>query len=231
MDKSNTLLGKLFIIPTPIGNLADITIRALETLKTVDYILAEDTRHTMKLLKHYGISTSLKSYHKFNEHKIKQHIINDLINGKHVGLVSDAGTPGISDPGYLIIRECILNNISIECLPGPTALIPAIVLSGFPSDKFVFEGFLPHKKGRKKLIEQIASNTMTTVLYESPHRILKTLTDLHELIGNDKSVCLCKELTKIHETVIRGTFSELINYVKQRTIKGEIVIIIGTNFK
>jgi|YNPMSStandDraft_1061717.scaffolds.fasta_scaffold01499_6 16S rRNA (cytidine1402-2'-O)-methyltransferase len=230
MNISKTSNGKLYVIPTPIGNLGDITIRALEIFKTVDYVLAEDTRQTIKILKHYNIKTTLKSYHQYNEHFIKQHIINELLNGKQIGLVSDAGTPGISDPGYLIIKECILNNIPVECLPGATAIIPAIVLSGFPSDRFIFEGFLPHKKGRKKRIEEISKNSVTTILYESPHRILKTLIELHSVIGDKKPICLCKEISKIHETIVRGTFTEVINYVKQRPIKGEIVLVIGHNF-
>ncbi len=230
MNTSNTFEGKLYIVPTPIGNLNDITIRALEILKTVDYILAEDTRQTIKLLKHYEIKTKYKSYHQFNEHKINQYIIKDLSDCKKIALVSDAGTPGISDPGYLIVKECIKNNITVECLPGATALIPAVVLSGFPCDRFLFEGFLPHKKGRKKRIEEIANNSITTILYESPHRVLKTLTELNAIIGNKKSVCLCKEISKIHETIVRGTFLKVINFVKQKPIKGEIVIVIGTYY-
>jgi 16S rRNA (cytidine1402-2'-O)-methyltransferase len=226
MNKTKTFEGRLFIVPTPIGNLKDITIRALEVLKTVDYILAEDTRNTIKLLKHYQIKKTLKSYHKFNEHNINENIISDLRSGKNIALVSDAGTPGISDPGYLIIKKCIEENINIECLPGPTALIPALVISGFPADRFIFEGFLPHKKGRKKRLEEISKYDITTILYESPHRLLKTLTELKQYIDN-KKICICRELTKVYETIIRGNIEEVINYFNNKPIKGEIVIVIS----
>jgi len=226
MNKTKTFEGKLFIVPTPIGNLKDITIRALEVLKTVDYILAEDTRNTIKVLKHYQIKKTLKSYHKFNEHNINENIISDLRSGKNIALVSDAGTPGISDPGYLIIKKCIEENINIECLPGPTALIPALVISGFPADRFIFEGFLPHKKGRKKRLEEISKYDITTILYESPHRLLKTLTELKQYIDN-KKICICRELTKVYETIIRGNIEEVINYFNNKPIKGEIVIVIS----
>jgi conserved hypothetical protein TIGR00096 len=218
MNKTKTFEGKLFIVPTPIGNLKDITIRALEVLKTVDYILAEDTRNTIKLLKHYQIKKTLKSYHKFNEHNTNENIIADLRLGKNIALVSDAGTPGISDPGYLIIKKCIEENINIECLPGPTALIPAIVISGFPADRFIFEGFLPHKKGRKKRLEEISKYDITTILYESPHRLLKTLTELKQYIDN-KKICICREITKVYETIIRGNIEEVINYFNNKPIK------------
>ncbi|MCX7862720.1 MAG: 16S rRNA (cytidine(1402)-2'-O)-methyltransferase [Bacteroidales bacterium] len=228
MNQSKTNLGHLIIIPTPIGNLQDITLRALDYLKRVDLIYAEDTRQTIKLLKYYNIQRPLKSYHQYNEHLIKQQIIERLKNGELIGLVSDAGTPAISDPGYLIVRECIRNNIEIECLPGPTALIPAIVLSGFPCDKFIFEGFLPHKKGRKSRIETIAKYDTTVILYESPHRILRTLKEFYEIMGNTKAVCVCREISKIHETIIRGSFEEVINVLERTQIKGEIVLIIGS---
>lgn len=226
--KNTSRLGKLIIVPTPIGNMEDITLRALRILKEADYILAEDTRQTSKLFQHYNIKTPLKSYHQYNEHFIKDRIISDLANGKNIALVSDAGTPGISDPGYLIIRECIYNAILIECLPGPTALIPALVDSGFPCERFIFEGFLPHKKGRKKRLQEIANYKVTCVLYESPFRLLKTLEELSLIIGNKKNVCVCKELSKIHETIVRGTFDEVLSYFKSTTVKGEIVIVIGT---
>lgn len=225
-NSTSKLSGKLFIVPTPIGNLEDITLRALRILKEVDFILAEDTRQTLKLLQHYQIHSPLTSYHQYNEHIIKSKIINELEQGKKIALVSDAGTPGISDPGYLIVHECIKNNIDIECLPGPTALIPAIVLSGFPCDRFIFEGFLPHKKGRKKRLQEIAQNKYTTILYESPSRLIKTLEELRSLNIQNKQVCVCRELTKIHETIIRGTIDEVLDFFKLNQPKGEIVIII-----
>jgi 16S rRNA (cytidine1402-2'-O)-methyltransferase len=229
MDDKKITNGKLFIVPTPIGNMEDITFRAIKVLKESDYVLAEDTRQTIKLFKHYELNSSLKSYHQFNEHQIKDKIIADLQHGFTIALVSDAGTPGISDPGFLIVRACVQNNIAIECLPGPTALIPAIVSSGFPCDRFVFEGFLPHKKGRRKRIEEIAHQNYTVVLYESPFRLLKTLEDLTVILGDTKQVCVCRELTKIHETIIRGSFDEAVKYFKLNIPKGEIVIIIGTS--
>lgn len=223
--------GKIFLVPTPIGNLEDITLKALRILKEVDFILAEDTRQTLKLLQHYQINTPLKSYHQYNEHFIKDKIIYELEQGKSIALVSDAGTPGISDPGYLIVRECVKNYIDIECLPGPTALIPAIVSSGFPCEKFIFEGFLPHKKGRKKRLEEIAQNKYTTILYESPFRLIKTIEDLNSLNLENKQICVCRELTKIHESIVRGTTNEILNFFKSNPPKGEIVIIIGTQLE
>jgi len=220
--------GKLYIVPTPIGNMEDITYKAIRILNEVDYILAEDTRQTLKLLQHYHLNKSLKSYHQYNEHQINEKIITDIHNGLTIALVSDAGTPGISDAGYLIVRDCIQNKITVECLPGATALIPAVVASGFPCDKFVFEGFLPHKKGRKKRMEEIAMQNITVILYESPYRLLKTLEEFKQIIGNSKQVCICRELTKIHETIIRGTFEQVISHFKKNSPKGEIVIIIGT---
>lgn len=228
MNSSKTSAGKLIIIPTPIGNLSDITLRALEYLKKVDIVFAEDTRQTSKLFKHYQIQTPLRSYHQYNEHHVKNQIIERILNGEQVGLVSDAGTPGISDPGFLIVRECVQKNIEVECLPGPTALVPAIVQSGFSCERFVFEGFLPHKKGRKTRLSKIANHDMTTVLYESPHRIIKTLQELGEVLGNDRQVCICKEISKVHETTIRGTIEEVINLLGNKPIKGEIVLIIGS---
>jgi len=220
-------VGKLFIVPTPIGNLEDITLRAIRILKEVDLILAEDTRQTIKLLQHYDIKTPLKSYHQYNEHYIFEKIISDLKSGQIIALVSDAGTPAISDPGFLIVREAIQNQIKVECLPGATALIPALVDSGFPCDRFIFEGFLPHKKGRKKKIEEIAQYDKTCVLYESPFRLLKTLEELHVHINNKKQVCVCREISKLHESIVRGSFDDVINYFKTTSIKGEIVIVIS----
>ncbi len=229
--RTSELGGKIFLVPTPIGNLEDITLKALRILKEVDLVLAEDTRQTLKLLQHYQIHTPLKSYHQYNEHFIKDKIINELEQGKNIALVSDAGTPGISDPGYLIVRECVKNNIDIECLPGPTALIPAIVSSGFPCDRFIFEGFLPHKKGRKKRLEDISQNRYTTILYESPFRLIKTLEELKSFNFQDKQICVCRELTKIHESMTRGNVDEVLNFFKSNPPKGEIVIIIGTLFE
>ncbi|MBV6483690.1 MAG: Ribosomal RNA small subunit methyltransferase I [Flavobacteriales bacterium] len=219
-------MSKLFIVPTPIGNLNDITLRALQVLKEVDYILAEDTRQTSKLLKHFEIEKKLVSYHQHNEHKSIDRIIEDLKQDKTIAVVSDAGTPGISDPGFLIVRACIQNEIAVECLPGATAFVPALVNSGFPCDKFVFEGFLPHKKGRQTRLNLLKEETRTIVFYESTHRLLKTLTQFGEFFGDDRLVSVSRELTKMHEENIRGTVKEVIDYYKVNVIKGEIVIIV-----
>ena len=219
-------MPKLYLVPTPIGNLKDITLRALETLKEVDIILAEDTRTSSKLLKHYEINKKLVSYHQHNEHKITERLIDSLKNGETMAMISDAGTPAISDPGFLLARECIKNDIEIECLPGATAFVPALVNSGLPSDKFVFEGFLPHKKGRQTRLKILAEETRTIVFYESPHRLLKTLKQFGEYLGEDRQVSVSRELTKIHEENIRGTVTELIAYYETHTLKGEIVIIV-----
>lgn len=219
-------MAKLIIVPTPIGNLEDITLRAINVLKTADFILAEDTRKTAFLLKHFEISNKLSSFHKFNEHKALERTLNDIKSANMVALVSDAGTPGISDPGYLLINECLKNDIETECLPGATALIPAIVNSGFSCEKFIFEGFLPHKKGRQKRIEGIKHEPRTIVYYESPHRLIKTLTQLLELLEDDRLVCVCRELTKLHEEFYRGNLSSAINHFNEKTIKGEIVIVL-----
>lgn len=219
-------MSKLFIVPTPIGNLNDITLRALQVLKEVDYILAEDTRQTSKLLKHFEIEKKLVSYHQHNEHKSIDRIIEDLKQDKTIAVVSDAGTPGISDPGFLIVRACIQNEIAVECLPGATAFVPALVNSGFPCDKFVFEGFLPHKKGRQTRLNLLKEETRTIVFYESTHRLLKTLTQFAEFFGEDRLVSVSRELTKMHEENIRGTVKEVIDYYKVNVIKGEIVIIV-----
>lgn len=219
-------MSKLFIIPTPIGNLEDITLRALRILKEVDLILAEDTRTSSVLLKHYQISTQLGSYHKFNEHQQLQGVINQIINGKVVALISDAGTPSISDPGFLIVRECIKNNIEVECLPGATAFVPALVNSGLPSDTFVFEGFLPQKKGRATKLNSLTQEKRTMIFYESPFRLIKTLQQFKELFGDERKACVCRELSKIHEENIRGTLQEILKALENKTIKGEIVIIV-----
>ena len=215
----------LYIIPTPIGNLEDITLRSIRLLKESDIVLAEDTRVTRKLFNHYDINTKMISYHVFNEHQKIQKIITIINQGLKVSLVSDAGTPSISDPGFLLIRECIQNNINVICLPGPTACISALVQSGLPSDKFNFEGFIPVKKGRKKVLSDIATRKSTTIIYESPHRILKTLKELNEIINN-RNIVVLKELTKIHESVFRGTISDVINAISKSKIKGEFVIIL-----
>lgn len=220
-------MSKLYIIPTPIGNLEDITLRSLNVLKEVDFILCEDTRKTSFLLKHYQISKPLVSYHKFNEHKIIDKIIERIKNANCAGLVSDAGTPGISDPGYLIINECLKNNIDVECLPGPTAFIPALINSGLPSDRFVFEGFLPRKKGRKTRIEQLKNETRTIIIYESPQRLLKTLQEFIKEMGENRPASVSRELSKIYEETIRGTLYEIYNYYLNKSIKGECVIVIG----
>ena len=219
-------MSKLFIVPTPIGNLEDITLRSLRILKEAGLILAEDTRTTRKLLSHYQISTRLQSYHIFNEHQKTGDIVNHILSGETTALVSDAGTPSISDPGFMLIRACLEKGIAVECLPGPTALIPALVNSGFPSDKFCFEGFLPHKKGRKTRLNEIAMEPRTIILYESPHRISKTLKELLQVMGDGRRCSVSRELTKLHEETIRGTFSELIEHFTKKEPRGEIVIVI-----
>ena len=217
---------QLYIVPTPIGNMKDITLRAIETLKTSDIILAEDTRHAKKLLNHYDILTNVNSYHLNNEHKRVDEYVQMIINGNKVSLITDAGTPCISDPGFLLIREAIKNNILITCLPGPTAFVPALVISGLPSDSFIFEGFLPRKKGRKSKLYEISQNTKTTILYESPFRIIKTLSDLKETIGLNRKIAIIREISKIYEEVFRGTIQEAIQEYNEKTIKGEFVICI-----
>lgn len=222
-------MSKLYIVPTPIGNLEDITLRAIRILKESDLILAEDTRQTAKLLNQYEVNTRMKSHHLFNEHKTINGIINQLMSGEQIALVSDAGTPGISDPGFLLIRSCIQNEIEVECLPGATAFVPALVNSGLPTDHFIFEGFLPPKKGRKTRLEKLAQEPYTIVLYESPYRLLKTMKQLVEYFGEERQVSVSRELTKIHEETKRGSISEVISYYENQTIKGEIVIILSGN--
>ncbi len=221
-----TNMSKLYIIPTPIGNLKDITFRAIEIMQEVDFILAEDTRQTMKLLKHYNIEKKLVAHHQHNEHKTTESIVEQLKSGAVIGLVSDAGTPGISDPGFLLVRECVNHDIEVETLPGATAFVPALVNSGFPCDKFVFEGFLPHKKGRQTRLNLLKEETRTIVFYESPHRLLKTLNQFKEFFGEDRQVSVSRELTKMHEENIRGTVTEVVEYYNNHTIKGEIVIVV-----
>ena len=218
---------KLYIVPTPIGNLDDITLRAINTLKSSDLILSEDTRHAKKLLSHYKISTKVKSYHLNNEHKKVNEYVKLMLNGKTISLITDAGTPCISDPGFLLVREAIKNEIKITCLPGPTALIPAIVLSGLSSDAFVFEGFLPRKKGRKSKLKQISQNVITTIIYESPYRIIKTLSDLSDFLGGDREISVSREISKIYEETFRGSVNDALEHFSDKKIKGEFVICIN----
>ena len=218
--------GKLILVPTPIGNLDDITLRAIKILNSADMLLAEDTRVLSKLMNHFGIKNKLVSHHKFNEHKTLHNIISKIESGFQVALLSDAGTPSISDPGFLLVRACIEHNIEVECLPGPTALIPALAVSGLPSDRFVFEGFLPQKKGRQKRLQQLANETRTMIFYESPFRLAKTLAMFAEFFGGERQACVCRELSKMFEEIKRGTLYELNTYYETNPPKGEIVIVI-----
>jgi 16S rRNA (cytidine1402-2'-O)-methyltransferase len=220
-------MSKLFLVPTPIGNLRDITYRAVEILGSVDIILAEDTRQASKLLNHYGIRSQLQSHHMFNEHKSVEAVCDKILSGKTIALISDAGTPGISDPGFLLVRTCIEKGIPVETLPGPTALIPALVNSGLPCDRFCFEGFLPPKKGRTKRLTTLEEETRTMVFYESPYRLVKTLDELSEHFGNDRLASVSRELSKIYEETNRGTLADLSNYYKNKLPKGEIVITVA----
>ncbi|MFP4365456.1 MAG: 16S rRNA (cytidine(1402)-2'-O)-methyltransferase [Bacteroidales bacterium] len=220
-------MGKLILVPTPIGNLADISLRSIEVLKNADLILAEDTRKTGILLKHYNISNKLQSYHQFNEHKIADSIADKITSGQTFALVTDAGTPSISDPGFLLVRSCIKRDIAIECLPGAVAFIPALAVSGLPCDRFCFEGFLPHKKGRKKRINELKEETRTMVFYESPFRLLRLLKEFAEVFGGERRISISRELSKIYEETLRGTLAELINYLQDKTVKGEIVVIVS----
>lgn len=222
-------MSKLFLVPTPIGNLKDITFRAIEILGSVNLILAEDTRHTGLLLHHYNIKTPLQSHHKFNEHKTVDSITSRIAGGQTVALVSDAGTPGISDPGYLLVRSCIDKGIDVETLPGPTAFVPALVNSGLPSDRFCFEGFLPPKKGRQKKFLSLAEEPRTMIFYESPYRLVKTLEQLTEIFGAEREACVSREISKIFEENRRGILSELLEHYKTTPPKGEIVIVVAGN--
>ena len=216
----------LYLVPTPIGNLDDITLRAIKVLKEADLILAEDTRTTGVLLKHLDIKNQMHSYHIFNEHKTVQNLVEKLKGGQKIALVSDAGTPGISDPGFLIVRECLRNDIKVECLPGPTAFVPALVKSGLPTDAFVFEGFLPVKKGRQTKLKQLIEEDRTMVFYESPHRLLKTLEQFLEYFGAERQASVSRELTKLFEETVNGTLQELINFYTTKPVKGELVIVV-----
>ncbi len=219
-------MSRLYLVPTPIGNLKDITYRAVEILTSVDLILAEDTRHATKLFKHYEIRTPVQSHHMFNEHKSVVSICDRMLSGTAIALITDAGTPGISDPGFLLVRTCLEKGIPVETLPGPTALIPALVNSGLPCERFCFEGFLPPKKGRKKRLSDLEKETRTMIFYESPYRLERTLNDMSAYFGSNRKACVSRELSKLYEENIRGTLSYLSEHYKKRTPKGEIVIIV-----
>ena len=219
--------GKLYIVPTPVGNLEDMTFRAIRILKEVDLILAEDTRTSGILLKHFEIKNALQSHHKFNEHKTLEGVINRIKAGANVALISDAGTPGISDPGFLMARECARNGIEVQCLPGATAFVPAIVASGLPNDRFCFEGFLPQKKGRMTRLQALSEEHRTMIFYESPYRLVKTLTQFAEIFGPERQVSVCREISKIHEESVRGTLQEVIAHFTATEPRGEIVIILA----
>ena len=219
-------MSKLILIPTPIGNLDDITLRAIECIKDADLILCEDTRRSLKLMNHLEIKKPLKSFHKFNEHSMVEKIVIEIQSGTKVGLISDAGTPSISDPGYLIVKMCIDSNIDVECLPGPTALIPALVISGLPSERFTFEGFLPVKKGRKTRLQELSSEKRTMIFYESPYKLYKTLEDFYEYFGPEREISISKELTKIFEDTQRGNIKDIIDNYKNKKLKGEFVIVV-----
>ena len=219
-------MAKLYIVPTPIGNLDDITIRAVQVLKKVDLILCEDTRRSKKLLNHLGIKSQLRSHHKFNEHSEVEYIVKKIKEDRNVAVISDAGTPGISDPGFLIVRTCLENEIEVECLPGPTALIPALMVSGISSDKFIFEGFLPIKKGRKTKLSILALEKRTMIFYESPHKLLRTLLDFENSFGPKRKISMSRELTKLYEETIRGTVEEMKEIYKSKKPKGEYVIVV-----
>ena len=220
-------MGKLFLVPTPIGNLEDITFRAIRILKEVDLILAEDTRNSGKLLKHFEISTPMQSHHMHNEHKTVDQLVARLKAGETIALISDAGTPAISDPGFLLTRACVEAGVEVDCLPGATAFVPALVNSGLPNDKFVFEGFLPVKKGRQTRLKFLAEETRTMVFYESPHKLIKTLGNFVEYFGEDRKISVSREITKMHEETIRGTAAEVLEHYKSQPPKGEIVVIVA----
>lgn len=219
--------GILYVVPTPIGNLEDMTFRAINVLKKCDFILAEDTRKSGFLLKHYEIETKMFSHHKFNEHKSSQQIVERILTGADVALISDAGTPAISDPGFLLVRSCIENGIGVECLPGATAFVPALVMSGMPSDRFCFEGFLPHKKGRQSRLRELENEQRTMVFYESPYRVMKTLTQFAETFGENRYVSVSREISKLYEETIRGSVAELIAYFTNNEPRGEFVIVVS----
>ncbi|WP_321334725.1 16S rRNA (cytidine(1402)-2'-O)-methyltransferase [uncultured Bacteroides sp.] len=220
-------MGKLYVVPTPVGNLEDMTFRAIRVLKEADLILAEDTRTSGILLKHFEIKNAMQSHHKFNEHKMVESVVIRIKGGETIALISDAGTPGISDPGFLVIRECVRNGIEVECLPGATAFVPALVSSGLPNDKFCFEGFLPPKKGRMTKLKSLAEEKRTMVFYESPHRLLKTLVQFAEYFGSERQVSVSREISKLYEETLRGSLAELIAHFTTTDPRGEIVIVIA----
>ena len=225
-------MGMLYVVPTPVGNMEDITFRAVRVLKEADLVLAEDTRTSGMLLKHYGISNHLMSHHKFNEHGTSAAVVQRLLSGETVALVSDAGTPGISDPGFFLVREAVRAGVEVQCLPGPTAFVPALVASGLPCDRFVFEGFLPQKKGRQSRIKALAGEVRTMVFYESPYRLCKLLGQLAEVFGCGRAACVCREISKVHEESVRGTLSELAAHFEATPPRGEIVVVVaGTDEK
>ena len=219
-------MGKLFAVPTPVGNLEDMTFRAVRVLKEVDLILAEDTRTSSVLLKHFEIKKPMMSHHKFNEHKTIEGVVARLEAGENIALISDAGTPGISDPGFLVVRECVRHGIEVQCLPGATAFVPALVSSGLPNDRFCFEGFLPQKKGRMTRLLTLQSEMRTMIFYESPYRLVKTLTQFSEYFGAEREVAVCREISKLHEECVRGTLSEVIEHFRANEPRGEIVVIL-----
>lgn len=219
-------MGKLFVVPTPVGNLEDMTFRAVRVLKEVDLILAEDTRTSSVLLKHFEIKKPMMSHHKFNEHKTIEGVVARLEAGENIALISDAGTPGISDPGFLVVRECVRHGIEVQCLPGATAFVPALISSGLPNDRFCFEGFLPQKKGRMTRLLTLQSEVRTMIFYESPYRLVKTLTQFSEYFGAEREVAVCREISKLHEECVRGTLSEVIEHFKANEPRGEIVVIL-----
>ncbi len=218
--------GILYVVPTPIGNLEDITLRAIRVLKEVDLIIAEDTRQSLKLLNHFEIKKTIQSYHMHNEHKVLQRYVDEILGGKNIALVSDAGTPAISDPGFLLVRECLKNNIKVDCLPGATAFVPALVKSGLPADSFCFEGFLPEKKGRQTMLKKLCEEERTIILYESPHRLLKTLKQFIEYFGAERLISVSRELTKTFEETVNGTIQEVLTHFENNIVKGEFVIVI-----
>ena len=219
-------MGKLFVVPTPVGNLEDMTLRAVRVLKEVDLILAEDTRTSSVLLKHFEIKKPMMSHHKFNEHKSIEGVVARLEAGENIALISDAGTPGISDPGFLVVRECVRHGIEVQCLPGATAFVPALVSSGLPNDRFCFEGFLPQKKGRMTRLLSLQNEARTMIFYESPYRLLKALTQFSEYFGAEREVAVCREISKLHEECVRGTLIEVIEHFKVNEPRGEIVVIL-----
>ncbi len=225
-------MSKLYLVPTPVGNLEDMTFRAVNVLKSVDCILAEDTRTSAVLMKHYGITTPLVSHHKFNEHKTSEGVAERILGGQDIALVTDAGTPGISDPGFLLVRTCVEKGVEVECLPGATAFVPALVNSGLPCERFTFEGFLPQKKGKNKKVQDLAEEERTMIFYESPFRLVKTLELFAQYFGEERQACVSREISKLHEENFRGTLKDCIEHFSQKDVKGEIVIVVeGKNRK